>query len=157
MRRGFRNSRNENSVGAFATTSSETSSTGSRSSWSAVQQLSEDDKMAVIRGNARSSDIFCGLEETAVDSDEDDLSSVNTEVHLRTLLVWLFWFLINPSTPLMLVILLVPWFGSTIRQFSRIHLCFCEPDWVYCLMKFEQFFWLVSCMTDRKLFRNLIN
>ena len=79
MRRGFRNSRNENSIGAFATTSSETSSTGS--SWSAVQQLSEEDKMAVIRGNARSSDIFCGLEETAVDSDEDDLSSVNTEVN----------------------------------------------------------------------------
>jgi len=62
---------------------SDTSSIGSN--WSAVQQFCEsgadDDKiMRAHRSSDRSVDIFCGLEETAVDSDDEDLSSVNTEV-----------------------------------------------------------------------------
>ena len=75
------------SISAFAT-SSDTSSIGSN--WSAVQQFSEsgadDDKMmsaqrgCAQRGSVRSDDFFCGLEESAVDSDEEDLCSVNTEV-----------------------------------------------------------------------------
>jgi hypothetical protein len=78
----FTSSRDGQSVNAF-TASSDTSSISSN--WSAVQQLSEcgidDDKMATILGNDQPADIFCGLEETAVDSDDDDLCSVNTEVY----------------------------------------------------------------------------
>ena len=69
-----------NSLGAFGT-SSETSSISSN--WSALQQPSEtdvdDDKLAMLTSRRRPTDIFCGLEETPVDSDEDDIS-VNSGV-----------------------------------------------------------------------------
>jgi broad specificity polyphosphatase/5'/3'-nucleotidase SurE len=59
------------------------------SNWSTVQPLSEagvdDDKMSALLADGQPVDMFSGLEETAVDSDDDDVCSIMTEVGSVTL------------------------------------------------------------------------
>jgi len=83
-------SRHDNQLNSTIATSSETSSVCS--SRSAVQPSSDggtdDDNMSTLRPSCRRGiDVdLSGLEESTVDSDDEDMSSVNTEVLISEIL-----------------------------------------------------------------------